>query len=194
MPATDDDTPPLMGANESLFIHGRRMPPGHLPRYFEHLGQRTYNSSDPVQVAHATSLVPMLWTMLEVFILLMGMILFCRWIDRRRARLGMQEWGSIEIGAKTPLREKKDRSRGLLEGGSFAVADLNMSEVRDHLDACRLTRYLRAFEANGYDDWGEILAMSDKKLQLLVERTAMSSNHGDRFLEFVERIKRPVTE
>ena len=46
-------------------------------------------------------------------------------------------------------------------------------------------RYLDAFEEHGYDDWDEIQSMGEARLQRLVERVGLSSNHADRFLAHV---------
>jgi hypothetical protein len=180
-------------APDGFVMHGRMMPPGHLPRYFENHPRHQFNSSDPAEVARAISLVPMLSTLVFVFFAFALMVLVCRCVEQRRARLHLDDRiDELELGAKVPLRRTSpslDRCRRV---DTSAVPGLDMAEVREHLDACKLARYLESFEKNGYDDWSEIMAMGDDKLQLLARRTGMSPNHADRFLQFVERMQRPL--
>lgn len=181
-------------AADGFVLHGRMMPPGHLPRYFETHPRRHYNSSDPAEVARAISLMPMLSTIVFVFFAFMLMILGCRCIEQRRARLHLDDpVDELELGAKAPLRRTSPYGNRCRRGDASSTSQLDMAEVREHLDACKLARYLEAFERNGYDDWPELMAMDSDKLQVLVKRTGMPPNHADRFLQFVERMQRPLT-
>jgi len=78
-------------AADGFVLHGRMMPPGHLPRYFETHPRRHYNSSDPAEVARAISLMPILSTTVFVFFAFMLMILGCRCIEKLRARLHLDD-------------------------------------------------------------------------------------------------------
>jgi hypothetical protein len=170
------------------------MPPGHLPIYFEKHPKQHFNASNPAQMARATSLWPMFSTLVFVMFAFFLMVLCCRCIERRRARLRLDEpMDELELGAKAPLRRTSPSGARGRRGDASAIPQLDMAEVREHLDACKLARYLDAFEENGYDDWAEIVAMDGGQLQLLVQRTGMAANHADRFLQFVERMQRPLT-
>jgi len=109
----------------------------------------------------------------------------------------------LELSAARPLRAASEGSARRAAGE--AERRLVMGEIGAQLAACKLDRraspvcpaanparrrtprrrYVDAFEEHGYDDWDEIQSMGEARLQRLVERVGLSSNHADRFLAHV---------
>jgi len=180
---------------ETLAIHGRRMPPGHPKKYFKDHPRGVYNMSDPASAARAagmTSLGPFAWQFSCFLLMFVIVVLLCRWgVSWEEARElrdkgeKLSQHDDDEAAARKPLRGDAGVAR---RGSAASRSDrLDMSEVRAHLEACKLANYLDALEAHGYDDWTEILEMDGPKLAKLVARAGMSSNHADRFLGVVQR-------
>ena len=71
-----------------------------------------------------------------------------------------------------------------------ATTRAGIDGVRDELTRLRLEQYTRAFEANGYDMWDEVLRLPPHRLAKLVEVVGFSANHGDRFREQISYQRR----
>ena len=69
-----------------------------------------------------------------------------------------------------------------------------MDGIRDELTKLRLQMYAPEFELNGYDVWEEVLRLPPHRLAKLIELVNFSSNHADRFKEYVrdERRRRGI--
>ena len=93
----------------------------------------------------------------------------------------------IEMSEMNPAAEAAAMAE---EGGSSNLTlesgdapQEGMDGVRHELNKMRMGQYARAFEANGYDHWPEILRLPPHRCAKLIGVVGMSTNHADRFKE-----------
>mmetsp|Transcript_28484 Transcript_28484/g.85034 ORF Transcript_28484/g.85034 Transcript_28484/m.85034 type:complete len:189 (-) Transcript_28484:116-682(-) len=173
------------------------MPPGHTQAYFKaHADDPRYQRpTDPVARAESLRASQSLWPLARSLGTVIGgfalFFVLYRFFDQRyRSRLKSRVGEKLrpippglELSAARPLRAASEGSARRAAGE--AERRLVMGEIGAQLAACKLDRYLDAFEEHGYDDWDEIQSMGEARLQRLVERVGLSSNHADRFLAHV---------
>ena len=129
-------------------------------------------------------------TLLNLFMLLLvlcGMAAIGKWVQRSERLKRQRHTINSMLGADEAAErgvEMSDMNAAAEEAqGAEEESRDGMLSVREELSKLRLTRYADAFDANGYDMWGEILRLPPYRVAKLIELVDMQPNHADRFQE-----------